>query len=64
MSSSEYTGPDYCTVKALDEFVWEVRTNRGEKIGTYPNADLARRVATANDKRMLREYLRGQRKCA
>ena len=62
--TNEYTGPDYCHVKALDESLWEVRTYRGVLIGAYPHIALAQRVARLEDKRLLREYLRTTRRCA
>jgi hypothetical protein len=57
-----YNGCDFCLVNALADDVWQVKTNRGVLIGTYPNARIAIRVAKTTEKILLRDYLKALRK--
>ena len=61
-ASESYTGPEYATLRSVDEYRVEVRTSSGEVIGVYPSHTMARRVVDQYEKRALREYLKVQRK--
>lgn len=58
---AKYDGPDYCVIKAIDEFEWSVTTNNGERIGTYSNCEKAQSVAKKVEAKMLDNYMRAKK---
>lgn len=61
-AKSDYTGPNFCTSTALDEFRWEVKTYKdARRIGVYHSFELAEKVRKDVDRRFLREHVRSLR---
>lgn len=53
-----YTGPDYHTVNARSPNEWDVHSNKGKKLGTYPNAELAHRVRKNADQQAVKAHVK------
>src|SRR3972149_1456285 len=45
-----YTGPKFAIIKALSENEWDVTSSSGERIGTYPSSEMAKRVSANLEK--------------
>jgi hypothetical protein len=64
MTTTTYTGPAYWLVNATSEFSFDLNDMHGNRVATYPNADLAHRVRKDLEKNAMRKYLAAQRKAA
>lgn len=63
-TTSTYTGPAYFLVNATSESSFDLSDMRGNRVATYPNADLAHKVRKDMEKKALRDYLKAQKKGA
>lgn len=64
VTQSTYTGPAYFLVNATSERSFDLTDMHGERIATYPNAELAHKVRKDMEAKAMREYLKAQRKAA
>ena len=61
-TASNYTGPAYWLVNATSERSFDLVDMGGNRVATYPNADIAHRVRADKEKQAMRDYLKAQRK--
>lgn len=62
MQTPAYTGPAYWLVNATSECSFDLNDMHGERVATYPNAELAHRVRADLEKKAMRKYLAAQSK--
>jgi hypothetical protein len=63
-SSNTYTGPAYWLVNATSDRSFDLNDMHGQRVATYPNAELAHKVRKDLEKKAMRDYLKAQRKAA
>lgn len=63
-SSPSYAGPAYWLVNATGERSFDLIDMHGNRVATYPNAELAHKVRKRMEEEALRQYLKAQRKAA
>lgn len=63
-ATSNYTGPAYWLVNATSEFSFDLNDMHGQRVATYPNAELAHKVRKDLEKKAMRKYLKAQKKAA
>jgi hypothetical protein len=63
-ATSTYTGPAYWLVNATSERSFDLNDMHGQRVATYPSAELAHKVRKDLEKKAMRKYLAAQRKAA
>jgi len=59
-----YNGPAYWLVNATSESSFDLNDMHGNRVATYPSAELAHKVRKGKEAKAMREYLATQRKAA
>ena len=62
MSATTYTGPAYWLVNATSEYSFDLTDMHGNRVATYPTAEMAHKVRKDKEKRAMRAYLQAQRR--
>ena len=61
-ATSTYTGPAYWLVNATSESSFDLSDMHGQRVATYPSAELAHKVRKDKEAKAMRAYLRAQKK--
>ena len=61
-TQSTYSGPAYWLVNATSEHSFDLNDMYGQRVGTYPSAELAHKVRKDMEKKAMRRHLAAQRK--
>jgi hypothetical protein len=63
-TASNYTGPAYWLVNATDERNFDLNDMHGQRVATYPTAELAHKVRKDLEKKAMRKHLAAMRRAA